>query len=183
MSYVTSFTYDLAGNITGIADAVNGNRSQTLQYDLLGRVTQGTGFYGNDNYSYDAVGNRLTRTLGTASTTYAYTANSNRLTGATAGGSTRACFKRRRASPHVWERPVHAPRRRVSTSATSMAAAQSAAKPVRSHLKSDWIAKLTATMVPSEVSPANDISGIGNGLCDRHAATAICNVKRPVVKM
>ena len=69
---------------------VNSAHSQTLQYDLLGRVVQGTGFYGNDNCSYDAVGNRLTRTLGTTSTTYAYAANSNRLTGVTSGGSTRA---------------------------------------------------------------------------------------------
>ncbi len=53
---------------------------------------QGTGLYGNDNYTYDAVGNRLTRTLvttGTASTTYGYVANSNRLSSAASGGSTR----------------------------------------------------------------------------------------------
>src|SRR5713226_9656716 len=59
---------------------------------LLGRVVQGTGLYGNDNYTYDAVGNRLTRALvttGTASTTYGYVANSNRLSSATSGGSTR----------------------------------------------------------------------------------------------
>jgi len=87
-----SLTYDPAGNITSIFDAVNSNRSQTLQYDLLGRVVQGSGLYGNDNYTYDAVGNRLTRTLvttGTASTTYGYAANSNRLSSAASGGSTR----------------------------------------------------------------------------------------------
>ncbi len=59
---------------------------------LLGRVVQGTGFYGNDNYTYDAVGNRLTRTLvttGTVSTTYGYAANSNRLSSAASGTSTR----------------------------------------------------------------------------------------------
>jgi len=87
-----SLSYDPAGNITAISDAVNSERSQTLQYDLLGRVVQGSGFYGNDNYTYDAVGNRLTRTLvttGTASTTYGYVANSNRLSSAASGTSTR----------------------------------------------------------------------------------------------
>ena len=41
------------------------NLSQTYQYDLVGRVKQGTGLWGSDNYTYDAMGNRLTRSLGT----------------------------------------------------------------------------------------------------------------------
>jgi RHS repeat-associated protein len=87
-----TLAYDPASNIGSITDAVSPSLSQTFQYDLLGRVTQGTGSYGTDGYTYDAVGNRLTRSLvnagTTASTTYTYTSSNNQLASAASGATT-----------------------------------------------------------------------------------------------
>lgn len=84
--------YDGADNIVSIADAVSPNLSETFQYDPLGRVTQGTGAWGTDNYSYDAVGNRLSHSLtsdgATASTSYSYARGSNQLASESTGGLT-----------------------------------------------------------------------------------------------
>ena len=74
--------YDGASNIAVITDSVTASLSQTYQYDLVGRVKQGTGLWGSDNYTYDAMGNRLTRSLvngTTTATTYTYTAANTRL--------------------------------------------------------------------------------------------------------
>jgi hypothetical protein len=75
-----------------IADAVSPSLSQTFQYDLLGRVTQGVGPYGTDNYTYDAVGNRLTRSLvnggTTTSTTYTVISTNHQLASTGSGGVT-----------------------------------------------------------------------------------------------
>jgi RHS repeat-associated protein len=84
-------TYDPASNIESIADAISPSLSQGFQYNLGGHVTRGTGVYGTDNYTYDAMGNRLTRSLvkaTTTSTTYAYTAANTRLLSAATGSTT-----------------------------------------------------------------------------------------------
>jgi RHS repeat-associated protein len=86
-----ALTYDPASNVETIADAVTPGLSQSFQYNLGGHVTRGTGVYGTDNYTYDAMGNRLTRSLvkgTTASTTYTYTTASTRLASAATGGTT-----------------------------------------------------------------------------------------------
>jgi len=58
----------------------------TFQYDLLGHVTRGTGAFGTDNYTYDAMGSVTARKLGNT-TQAAYTYNGDaRL--ATAAGAT-----------------------------------------------------------------------------------------------
>ena len=83
--------YDGASNITSISDGVAANLSQTYQYDLVGRVKQGTGGWGTDNYTYDALGNRLTRNLvnsATTAVTYTYTAANTRLATAVQGSTT-----------------------------------------------------------------------------------------------
>ena len=83
--------YDPTSNVSGITDGVAPNLSQTFQYDLLGRVTKGTGAFGTDNYTYDGMGNRLTRSLvngTTISTTYTYTSANTRLASAATGSST-----------------------------------------------------------------------------------------------
>jgi RHS repeat-associated protein len=54
-------------------------------------VTQGVGPYGTDNYTYDAMGNRLTRSLvngATTSTTYTYTSTKTQLASAATGATT-----------------------------------------------------------------------------------------------
>jgi uncharacterized protein (TIGR03437 family) len=83
-----AYGYDAADNVLSVTDAITSGNTQRLGYDALDRLTSATGTYGSLGYSYDAVGNRLTQTVGTAATTYAYTADSNRLAATSAGGTT-----------------------------------------------------------------------------------------------
>ncbi|EMY76847.1 RHS repeat-associated core domain protein [Leptospira weilii serovar Ranarum str. ICFT] len=55
----TELTYDSKGNITKIEDKLNPNRTQNFTLDSLGRVTQATGKYGTQDYSYSPNGNLL----------------------------------------------------------------------------------------------------------------------------
>jgi RHS repeat-associated protein len=87
-----TFGYDEAGNISSIADAVDPTLNESFQYDLLGRVTQGSGAWGNNSYTYGPVGNRLSRTQVsggvTSSTTYTYAKGTNQLATETTDGLT-----------------------------------------------------------------------------------------------
>ena len=70
---------DSVGNITAITDNLDPARSQTFGYDDLYRLTSATGVYGAISYTYDKVGNRLTKTLDGQTGTYTYEAGTNRL--------------------------------------------------------------------------------------------------------
>ncbi|HKR62486.1 MAG TPA: RHS repeat-associated core domain-containing protein [Thermoanaerobaculia bacterium] len=62
-----TYTYDVAGNITGIADAVDAGYSRTFGYDDLNRLTTantGATLWGTGNYVYDRMGNMLSAKLG-----------------------------------------------------------------------------------------------------------------------
>jgi|GEM_PF-619231 len=87
-----TYGYDLAGNITSITDNLDASRTETYQYDSLSRLTQGTGAYGTIDYTYDLVGNRLTRVWDIGGTAYgealAYGAGSHQLSTVTGGGGT-----------------------------------------------------------------------------------------------
>jgi RHS repeat-associated protein len=74
-----SFTLDAVGNIDAISDAVNVGLSQGFDQDALHRLTTDAGSYGTKGYTYDGVGNRLTRAHGAVTQTLSYTASSNRL--------------------------------------------------------------------------------------------------------
>lgn len=66
-----NYSTDKVGNITGIADAVASEYSRTFGYDDLNRlVTANTGsaLWRTGSYTYDAMGNMLTRFLGGAIT-------------------------------------------------------------------------------------------------------------------
>nr|WP_254865716.1 RHS repeat-associated core domain-containing protein [Leptospira santarosai] len=70
----TELSYDAKGNITRIEDKINPNRTQNFTLDNLGRVTQGTGKYGTQNYSFSANGNLIQKgayTLGYTDGTHA----------------------------------------------------------------------------------------------------------------
>jgi RHS repeat-associated protein len=56
------YAYDLTNNITAISDSIDANSTQNFVYDPLARLTNATGNYGLFEYTYDAVGNRLTKT-------------------------------------------------------------------------------------------------------------------------
>lgn len=78
-----TYTQNAVDNITAIADSVDVNESQTFDYDLLNRLQNAGGDYGDQAYTYDPVGNRLSLTTvkdgNTTVETYTYDANSNRL--------------------------------------------------------------------------------------------------------
>nr|WP_233431749.1 RHS repeat-associated core domain-containing protein [Leptospira santarosai] len=70
----TELSYDAKGNITRIEDKLNPARTQNFTLDNLGRVTQGTGKYGTQNYSFSANGNLIQKgayTLGYTDGTHA----------------------------------------------------------------------------------------------------------------
>ncbi|MBW1695621.1 MAG: RHS domain-containing protein [Deltaproteobacteria bacterium] len=74
-----AYTTDAVGNITAIADNLDDSRSRFFQYDALNRLTHGSGIFGTIDYTYDRVGNRLTRTVDGISDTYQYQPGGNRL--------------------------------------------------------------------------------------------------------
>ena len=78
-----TYTQNAVDNITAIADSVDVNESQTFLYDLLNRLQNADGDYGDQSYTYDPVGNRLSLTTlkdgNTTVETYTYDTASNRL--------------------------------------------------------------------------------------------------------
>jgi RHS repeat-associated protein len=77
--HALSYLYDARGNITEITDLNDSSRTQRFGYDALDRLVSAGGVYGDLGYRYDAVGNRLSRTLGLATDTYTYATLSHRL--------------------------------------------------------------------------------------------------------
>jgi RHS repeat-associated protein len=77
-----TYTPDNVGNITAITDNLDGSRSQSFGYDNRYRLTSANGIYGSLTYTYDKVGNRLSRTrtgANAAQDSYNYYAGTNRL--------------------------------------------------------------------------------------------------------
>jgi RHS repeat-associated protein len=82
------YSYDTANNITDIINGVDNARSQILDYDDLNRLSDATGNYGDVDYSYDAIGNRLSETIDSALESYTYDVNSHHLLQTQASGIT-----------------------------------------------------------------------------------------------
>ena len=74
-----TYTPDAVGNIEVITDNLDAGRSQSFGYDDLYRLTSAAGVYGTIGYTYDNVGNRLTRTENSDEDSYAYYPGTNRL--------------------------------------------------------------------------------------------------------
>jgi len=70
-----SYTLNEVGNITGIADNIAPARNQSLTYDAVSRLTDAIGNYGELEFSYDAIGNRQSKTLDNVTETYQYNGN------------------------------------------------------------------------------------------------------------
>jgi YD repeat-containing protein len=76
-AYTASYSYDGVGNVTGIADTRLGF-SQTFGYDAVDRLVT-VGGLGPGSFTYDARGNRLTKTASGGTVTYGYDPATNRL--------------------------------------------------------------------------------------------------------
>jgi len=78
-----SYGYDENSNITQISNQQDAALSEQFSYDGLSRLKSAQGQYGSLNYTYDSVGNRLSRTKTSTenmlSESYHYAQNSNRL--------------------------------------------------------------------------------------------------------
>ncbi|MBZ4422960.1 RHS repeat-associated core domain-containing protein [Myxococcus sp. RHSTA-1-4] len=82
-------TYDANGNVTRIEDLANTARDRAMTHDDLDRLTQASapGIWGTANYTYDALDNLRTSSLGTTQYTYAYDTTTNLPTSVTRSGS------------------------------------------------------------------------------------------------
>ena len=83
------YGYDANRNLTSITGTNTPWYSQTFVYDELKRLTSATGRYGTIAYTYDDVGNRLTRNTNGVGETYAYVTGKNRLHDITEGPNPR----------------------------------------------------------------------------------------------
>ena len=79
--YHVDYEWDAAGNIKTISNLIHPQENQYFQYDNLYRLTRASGPYGTIEYTYDALSNRLSRTLGALVEEYFYAEDSNRLVG------------------------------------------------------------------------------------------------------
>ena len=82
-----AYTLDDANNITAITNILDATRSQSLLYDDLNRLTDATSNYGDIDYAYDAIGNRLSETVDTVAEIYTYDVNSHHLDQTVNGGT------------------------------------------------------------------------------------------------
>jgi YD repeat-containing protein len=85
-----TYGYDPAGNINPITDNLNAARTQSFTYGNTNRVKTAAGAYGSQSYGYDAVGNRLNRTVGSVTDTYAISPTSNQINTVTTGSNVRS---------------------------------------------------------------------------------------------
>jgi RHS repeat-associated protein len=79
------YDYDWNRNLTSITGTSTPQYSQIFVYDELNRLTSATGRYGTIDYTYDDVGNRLTRNTNGVSESYTYYNGTNRLHQITGG--------------------------------------------------------------------------------------------------
>ena len=73
------YIYDANRNLVSIIGTNTPWFNQEFEYDSLQRLKQAVGSYGSIKYTYDKVGNRLTRTIDTQTETYKYYPGTNRL--------------------------------------------------------------------------------------------------------
>lgn len=71
-----TFAYDPVNNIDFITDNLDANASEYFTYNLVDRLTEASGDYGDTSFDYDAIGNRLSKTKNNDTTNYVYQNNS-----------------------------------------------------------------------------------------------------------
>ncbi len=70
--YNQKLSYDALTNINSIEDLLVPTQSQQYSYDLVSRLTNATGSYGELAFDYDAIGNRTNKTKDTVQSPYIY---------------------------------------------------------------------------------------------------------------
>ncbi|MEJ2046914.1 MAG: hypothetical protein P8X92_02245, partial [Dehalococcoidia bacterium] len=83
-----TYVHDGGGNITTITNNLDAGRTQSFSYDDLDRLGGATGIYGAVGYTYDRVGNRLSRTVNGRVENYTYEAGTSRVSEVAANGTT-----------------------------------------------------------------------------------------------
>lgn len=82
------YTYDdVSGNILGITDVVDPDRTAGYAYDALDRLVGADGWWGSLDWTYDKTGNRLSETRDGTASTYIYEPGTSRLATVTGGSS------------------------------------------------------------------------------------------------
>jgi RHS repeat-associated protein len=87
----SSYTIDAVGNPTAIADLTDSTYNRAFAYDDLNRVTtanSGTSLWGSGAFTYDAMGNMLTLTLGSRTESFAYSGTTPKISTSTSQGHT-----------------------------------------------------------------------------------------------
>jgi RHS repeat-associated protein len=74
-----AYTYDNNGNLTSITAPSLPHHTRVFGYDNLDRLEHAEGPWGIVDYTYDDVGNRLTKTVDSVTETYNYISGSNKL--------------------------------------------------------------------------------------------------------
>ncbi len=83
-----TFNYDGNSNLTSIVGTNTPWYNQTFTYDALNRLINAEGMYGTIGYTYDMVGNRVTRTVNDDTENYSYLPGTNKLDTITDPGDT-----------------------------------------------------------------------------------------------
>jgi RHS repeat-associated protein len=86
-----SYGHDAAGNITAVSDLTDSSYDRTFAYDDLNRLAtagSGSSLWGSGGYTYDAMGNLLSATLGSRTRTFTYVDTSPRIDAVTDAGTT-----------------------------------------------------------------------------------------------
>jgi YD repeat-containing protein len=85
------YGYDTRGNTISMSNYIDGSKNQTFGYDNLNRLTSFNGSwcagYCTGSFTYDSIGNRTSKRVGSSNTSYTYNSSTNRLTSTSGGES------------------------------------------------------------------------------------------------
>jgi RHS repeat-associated protein len=74
-----SYSYDVLSNIASIQNNTDSAPHQSFSYDNLDRLIHAEGIYGTIAYTYDPVGNRLSKAIDGSTDTYSYFTGTNKI--------------------------------------------------------------------------------------------------------
>ena len=81
-----TYRYDKRQLITSVTDAAMSGNNRTMEYDALERLTSATGPWGSGQFSYDSLGNILTKNLGSRRVSLDYNGDNRLVRSVDTGG-------------------------------------------------------------------------------------------------